>query len=40
MIGGINAGLVILTPSKRDFARMEHELAMEVAEATLGPEQD
>ena len=40
MIGGINAGLMILSPSKSDFARMKCELALETAEPTFGPEQD
>ena len=40
MIGGINAGLMILTPSKTDFEYMMNELERENPEPTCGPEQD
>ena len=40
MIGGINAGLMILTPSKTDFEFMINELKKENPEPTCGPEQD
>ena len=40
MIGGINAGLMILTPDKNVFEYMKAELAMRTKKPTFGPEQD
>ena len=40
MIGGINAGLMLIKPSKSDFSQMERELAVATTQATSGPEQD
>ena len=40
MIAGIEAGVMLLTPSEHDFTRMQHDYSLETAEATFGPEQD